>query len=70
VASTAVDLLPGEADVAISRLKFTGSTAILADVVEVEKAFGVLVPIGVAVIAIPVGMRCANGQPPVSLAVT
>ena len=57
MASIAVGLLPGEADLAISRLLFTGSTAILAapfalgilgDVLGIEKAFGVLVPISVA----------------------
>ena len=57
VASISVGLLPGEADVAILRLLFTGSSAILAapfalgifgDVLGIENAFGVLVPISVA----------------------
>ena len=57
VASIAVGLLPGEAEVAILRLMFTGSSAILAapfalgifgDVLGIGNAFGVLVPISVA----------------------
>jgi MFS family permease len=73
VAPIAVGLLPGEAEVAILRLIFTGSSAILAapfalgifgDVLGIGNAFGVLVPISVAAIAIAVGMQRANAQSP------
>ena len=73
VASIAVGLLPGEAEVAILRLMFTGSSANLAapfalgisgDVLGIGNAFGVLVPISVAAIAIAVGMQRANAQSP------
>ena len=72
VASIAVGLVPGEADVAIARLMLTGSSAILVapfalgilgDLLGISTAFGVLVPISLAAVATSVGMRRVNGSP-------
>jgi predicted MFS family arabinose efflux permease len=71
IASIAVGLVPGQADVAIARLIFTGSTAILAapfalgvlgDLLGIKTAFGIMVPIGVAAIVLILGMRRAQAN--------
>lgn len=68
VASIAVDLVPGESDVAIARLIFTGSLAILAapfalgvlgDLVGIKAAFGIVVPLTAGALAVVLAMRRA-----------
>lgn len=66
IAAIAVGLVPGQSDVAIARLIFTGSTAILAapfalgvlgDLLGIQAAFGIMVPISLAAIGLSLAMR-------------
>jgi predicted MFS family arabinose efflux permease len=72
VASIATGLLPGRSDIAIARLLFTGSCAVLAapfalgilgDLVGIKAAFGVIVPVLVAAFALVIGMRRTQTRP-------
>jgi MFS family permease len=71
VASIAIGLAPGDSDVAIARMLFTGSLAVLAapfalgvlgDLFGIKAAFGIVVPLTVAAISVVLGMRRAHGS--------
>jgi MFS family permease len=77
VASIATGLLPGRSDIAIARLLFTGSCAVLAapfalgilgDLVGIKAAFGVIVPVLVAAFALVIGMRRTQARPRAAVA--
>jgi MFS family permease len=72
IAAIAIGLVPGQADVAIARLIFTGSMAVLAapfalgvlgDLLGIKAAFGIVVPISIAALALVLGMRRAQSMP-------
>lgn len=75
VASIATGLTPGRADVAIARLLFTGSVAVLAapfalgvlgDLVGIELAFGIVAPVLVSATLLSYEMRRDHRAGPVS----